>query len=247
MKLKNKIALVTGAALGMGAMHTRRFVEEGAIVYIADINDEKGEELKKELGDRTRYIHLDVTSEDSWKNAYEIIEKEYGKLDILINNAGVTHYNSIETMGLDEYMKVININQVSIFLGMKYMLNLLKKGENASIVNIGSVTGLKGSAYGYAYVSSKFAARGLTKCAALELSKYNIRVNAVLPGAVKTPMTDNAPENIKKSIESYVNTVPLKRMAEAEEVSNLVLFLVSDEAKYLTAGEFVIDGGVSQI
>lgn len=245
MRFNGKIILITGAASGMGEMHVKKFINEGAFVYIADINKEKGKKLEKELGEKSRYIYLDVTSEESWKEAVNEIKEE--KLDVLINNAGVTHYNSIEVMDLAEYMRVININQVSVYLGMKYSIPLLKKGTNPSIINIGSVTGLKGSAYGYAYVSSKFAVRGLTKCAALELAKYNIRVNSVLPGAIHTPMLDNATENIKKSIKSYIETVPLKRMGETEEVSNLILFLASDEAKYLTGSEYIIDGGVSQI
>lgn len=244
-RFENKVVLVTGAALGMGESHAKKFHKEGAIVYIADINEEKGKLLENELGDRAKFIYLDVTNEESWKELESKIKE--GKIDILINNAGVTHYNSIEKMSLEEYMKVININQISVFLGMKYSLPLLKKSSNASIINIGSVMGLKGTPYGYAYVSSKFASRGLTKCAALEMAKYNIRVNSILPGAIHTPMLDNAPENIKKSIEQYTNTVPLKRMGQAEEVSNLILFLSSDEALYITGSEYVIDGGVSQI
>lgn len=243
MRLKNKVALITGASMGMGKSHAELFIKQGATVYVADINDEVGKQTVEELGEKAHFVHLDVTKENDWEDAMSLIEKESGVLDILINNAGVVFFKPIVETTVEEYMRIININQLSVFLGMKHAQPLLEKSGAASIVNISSIEGFEGSIGGAAYVSSKFAVRGLTRVAALELADKNIRVNSVHPGAVVTPMIANASGGEKKAIETFKETIPMKRMAEAREISNLVLFLASDDSSYTTGSEFLADGG----
>ncbi len=244
MRLANKIALITGAAMGMGKSHAQRFIQEGAVVYLADINDEIGEATAKELGENAYYIKLDVTEEKSWLEAVETIRNNHHKLDILVNNAGISSFKPLSEMTVEDYMKTISINQLSVFLGMKSAMELLEKSSAASIINISSIEGFKGSSGGYGYVSSKFAVRGLTKSAALEFASKGIRVNSVHPGGVETPMVAQATGDQKLAIEAFKQTIPLNRMAQASEISNLVLFLASDESSYSTGSEFIADGGI---
>ncbi|MGM9885661.1 MAG: SDR family NAD(P)-dependent oxidoreductase [Lactococcus sp.] len=243
MKLAGKVALITGASMGMGKGHAETFIAEGATVYLADINDEKGLATATELGDKAHFVHLDVTNEEDWKNAMDTIEANDGVLDVLVNNAGISVFLPLSAMTKDQYMKSIEINQLSVFLGMKYALPLLEKSKAASIINISSIEGFHGSAGGYAYVSSKFAVRGLTRSAALEFAAKNIRVNSVHPGAVETPMVLEATGAQKEAIEQFKTTIPMKRMAKPAEVSKLVLFLASDDSSYSTGAEFIVDGG----
>lgn len=244
MKLLGKVALITGASLGMGRSHAELFIKEGAIVYIADINDKEGLETTKQLGERAHYIHLNVTDENDWIKAMAIIQEKSGKLDILVNNAGISIFNSLTDMSKEQYMQIVEINQLSVFLGMKYALPLLEKGTDASIVNVSSIEGMRGSAGGHGYVGSKFAVRGMTKAAALELASRNIRVNSVHPGGVETPMVLEAKGEQKRAIDAFKETIPMKRMAKSEEISRLVLFLASNDASYSTGGEFIADGGI---
>ncbi|ALS00364.1 3-alpha-hydroxysteroid dehydrogenase [Enterococcus silesiacus] len=244
MRLAGKIALITGASMGMGKEHASLFIKEGATVYIADINDAKGQETADDLGDKAHFIHLDVTNEDQWQAAIEQIAKESGSLDVLVNNAGISMFNSLINTSQEEFMKTIEINQLSVFLGMKASVPLMEKSDAASIINISSIEGFEGSIGGYGYVSSKFAVRGLTKCAALEFADKNIRVNSVHPGGVVTPMVTEATGEQKAAIEQFQQTIPMKRMAEPKEISKLVLFLASDDSSYSTGSEFIADGGI---
>lgn len=239
-KLNKKIAIITGGASGMGESHARLFVEEGAKVVITDIDQEKGTALANELGENTLFIQHDVSDEDGWKKVVEETEEKFGPINILVNNAGIN--TSLSTSSsLEDYLKVVNINQVSVFLGMKYVVPSMKKTENGSIVNVSSINGLTGGALGY--TDTKFAVRGMTKAAAKELVNYGIRVNSVHPGAVNTAMVQN--NSHLEQIEAMVQTVPMKRMAQPEEVSQLVLFLASDDASYSTGSEFIADGGIT--
>jgi Dehydrogenases with different specificities (related to short-chain alcohol dehydrogenases) len=238
-RLENKIALVTGGARGMGASHVRRFVQEGAKVYFTDLLTEDGEKLSQELGDKAVFLKHDVSSEADWKSVLDRIAKDEKKLDVLINNAGVATTGLIGELSLEVYHKVISINQVSVFLSLTHALPLLKNSGKASVVNISSIAGLKGIEGNVAYGSSKYAVRGLTKVAALEFAPFNIRVNSVHPGIVKTPMLDTVPK-----VEEAATAIPLKRVATADELTNVVLFLASDESSYCTADEFVVDGGL---
>lgn len=240
-RLANKVAIITGSARGMGASHARRFVEEGAKVVITDLNVEAGEALAQELGENAIFVKQDVTNEQDWANVVAEAEKAFGPVNVLVNNAGISVNNSIENMGLDQYRKIVEINQVSVFLGMKAVVSSMKKTENGSIVNISSLNGLVAGAIGY--TDTKFAVRGMSKAAAMEFSKYGIRVNSVHPGVIETPMISQGDN--KEVIKEFAKHIPLKRVAKPEEVSNLVLYLASDDSSYSTGSEFVIDGGLS--
>ncbi len=240
-KLDGKVAIITGGAAGMGEAHVRLFIEEGAKVVLTDINEEKGQAIAEELGETAHFIKHDVTNEEGWKQVVAETEEQFGPVDILVNNAGISPVLSVEHSSLDDYMKVVTINQVSVFLGTKYVVPSMKKTENGSIVNISSINGLVGGAFGY--TDTKFAVRGMTKAAAKELAQYNIRVNSVYPGVINTPMVQQS--DAFDQIQAMVGMIPLKRMAEPSEVSKLVLFLASNDSSYSTGAEFVTDGGIT--
>ncbi len=240
-RLKNKIALITGGASGMGETHSRLFIEEGAQVFITDLNEEKGQALADELGDQAFFIKQDVSSEEDWQKLAEELEQKVDRLDILVNNAGISPVLTVEEASLEDYMRVVGINQVSCFLGMKYMLAFLKKSDSGSIINISSINGLTGGSIGY--TDTKFAVRGMTKAAAKELAQYGIRVNSVHPGIIETPMVKTS--EAYDQIQSMASMLPVKRMGQAEEVSQMVLYLASDDSSYSTGAEFVVDGGMT--
>lgn len=244
-RLEGKVAVVTGGAGGMGASHAKRFVKEGAKVVIADLGTTNGENAAKELGKNATFIELDVTDESSWKNLVEQTESTFGPINILVNNAGIVASSSIKDTSYEEYKKTITINQDGIFLGMKHVHPSMKKADKGSIVNISSISGIVGNSNNSAYVASKFAVRGLTKAAAAEFGVDNIRVNSVHPGVIRTAMTEQP--DVKEIVQAMVEVVPLKRLAEPEEITDLVLYLASDEASYSTGTEFIADGGLTQI
>lgn len=236
--LKNKVVIITGGAGGMGEVHSRRFIKEGAKIVIADISD-SGKELADELGDNAIYSRLDVTDEDNWKKVVQEAEDTFGPVNVLVNNAGIGDTDDkIPETKLEDYRKVIDINQIGVFLGMKSVYPSMKKAENGSIVNISSASGFMGTATQVAYDASKFAVRGMTKTAAKEFAEDNIRVNSVHPGPV---ITDIAPED---KLNAFVEQVPLNRIGEAEEITSMVVYLASDESTYSTGSEFVVDGGI---
>jgi len=243
-KLDGKVALVSGGARGMGAAEVRRLHADGAKVVAADVLDDEGKALADELGDRARFVHLDVTSEESWHAAIEQTEREFGRLDVLVNNAGILRFNAIVDTPVDEFRQVIDVNLVGVFLGMKSAVPALRRAGGGAIVNISSIEGIVGTAFCGSYTASKFAVRGITKVAALEYGPEGIRVNSVHPGGIDTPMTRAVMDEDGRK---YVGKrVPgLKRMGEAEEVANVVAFLASDDASYCTGAEFVVDGGVT--
>lgn len=240
-RLKDKVAIITGAAQGMGASHARKFIAAGAKVVLTDLNEAKGSELARELGDNALFVKQDVTSETDWESLVEKTEEKFGPVNILVNNAGITMSKSLLDTSAEEYLRILNINQLSVFLGMKSVIPSMKKTKNASIINISSINGLVGGAIGY--TDSKFAVRGMTKAAALEFAGDGIRVNSVHPGVIATPMV--VQEDTKAAVEEFSKHIPIQRVAEPEEVSNLVLFLASDESSYSTGSEFVIDGGIT--
>ncbi|WP_418792113.1 glucose 1-dehydrogenase [Phosphitispora sp. TUW77] len=240
-KLDGKVAIITGGARGMGASHVRTFVAEGAKVFFIDILDKEGEALAAELGDNVKFAKLNVAIEEDWKTIVAEAEKAFGYINILVNNVGILLYSPIEAMSLEEYQNVINYNQLSVFLGMKYVLPSMKLAGNGSIINISSINGIKGTGNTAGYSSSKFAVRGLTQVAALEFAPYGIRVNSVHPGAIATPMI--LQEGAKEAIKQFAQLIPLKRVGKPEEVSTLVLFLASDDSGFCTGAEFIIDGG----
>lgn len=241
-RLENKVAIITGGARGMGASHVRRFVSEGAKVLFTDILEEEGKALAKELGENARFLKHDVTNSADWNQVVNEAETTFGPVDILVNNAGIAPNNPIEETPEEEYRKVIDVNQLSVFLGMKAVLPSMRKTSNGSIVNISSLAGLIAGRNQISYVASKFAVRGMTKAAALEFGEYGIRVNSIHPGIIETPMTMN--EETKAMLSEISKAIPIGRTAKPEEVSNLVLYLASDESSYSTGAEFVIDGGL---
>lgn len=240
-RLSGKVAVITGAAQGMGAAHARLFIHEGAKVVLTDLNEEKGRALAEELGRHALFVKQNVASEEDWHAVIEAAEKNFGMVNVLINNAGITFAKPILATTLEDYRRIVEINQVSVFLGMKAVIPSMKKAGGGSIVNISSINGLVGGAIGY--TDTKFAVRGMTKAVALEVAAENIRVNSVHPGVIETPMIMQ--DDTKAAVEEFAKSIPQKRLAKPEEVSNLVLFLASDESSYSTGSEFIIDGGIT--
>lgn len=240
-RLNGKVAIITGGARGMGESHVRKFVSEGAKVVFTDLNEEGGLALANELGENVKFVKQDVTKAADWDNVITETEKAFGPVNILVNNAGISMNKSIFDITEADYKKILDINQVSVFLGIKAVIPSMQKTGNASIINISSMNGLVGGAVGY--TDTKFAVRGLTKAAALQLSGLGIRVNSVHPGVIETPMVTQG--DAVDVIKEFAKHIPIKRVAKSEEVSNLVLFLASDESSYSTGSEFVIDGGLT--
>ena len=243
-RLDGKVVLVTGGARGMGASAVRRLHSEGATVVAADVLDDEGKTLADELGERVSFVHLDVTDESQWTAAIEQVEREQGGLDVLVNNAGILRFASIEDCTLEEFKLVLDVNLVGVFLGMKSAIPAMRRRGAGSIVNISSTEGLGATLGCGAYTASKFGVRGITKVAAIENGEAGIRVNSVHPGGIDTPMTRAVmDENGRRYVASRV--AGLKRMGEADEVAALVAFLASDDSSYCTGAEFVVDGGAT--
>ena len=235
-RVDDKVALISGGARGMGAEHARALVAEGAKVVIGDILDEEGKELADEIGDAARYVHLDVTSAEEWEAAVATAVDEFGKLNVLVNNAGIVALGQIGKFDMAKWQKVIDVNLTGTFLGMQASIEAMKAAGGGSIINVSSIEGMRGAVMVHPYVASKWAVRGLTKSAALELASDQIRVNSIHPGFIRTPMTKHFPDNML--------TIPLGRPGQSDEVSTFVVFLASDESRYATGAEFVIDGGL---
>ena len=242
-RLDGKVALITGAARGQGEAAVRAFVEEGARVVIADVNDIEGKKLADDLGDATVYQHLDVTQEGDWAAAIERTAGEFGLLTVLVNNAGILHFSALEQTTLADYERVIKVNQIGAFLGMRSVVKPMSEAGGGSIVNVSSVEGLAGMPFLIAYTASKFAIRGMTKVAALELGVKNVRVNSVHPGVIDTKMISDAVGGIDVDLSRVGKKVALGRVGRAEEVARLVVFLASEDSSYCTGAEFVADGG----
>ena len=240
-RLEGKIAVITGAAQGMGASHARLFVQEGAKVVLTDLNEEKGSALAQELGENAVFVKQNVTSAEDWATVVTTAEEAFGPINVLVNNAGITMAKSILETTEEEYRRIVDINQLSVFLGMKTAIPSMQKAGGGSIVNISSINGIVGGAIGY--TDTKFAVRGMTKAAAMECSHYGIRVNSVHPGVIATPMVTQS--DTASAVEEFAKHIPLKRVAQPEEVSNMVLYLASDDSKYSTGSEFIVDGGIT--
>jgi 3alpha(or 20beta)-hydroxysteroid dehydrogenase len=240
-RLEGKVALITGAARGQGAAEARLFVQEGAKVLLTDVLDEAGEALARELGPAARYQHLDVSREDEWARAVSAAER-LGRLNVLVNNAAVLFAASIADTTLADYQRVIGVNQVGCFLGIRAVMEPMKRAGGGSIVNVSSIDGLQSKNGLMAYSSSKWAIRGITKCAAIELGRHGIRVNSIHPGGIDTPMGNPTGMGFDEMNDWYVNH-PIPRVGRPVEVAWMAVFLASDEASYCTGSEYPVDGG----
>ncbi len=249
-RLDGKVAIVTGAARGTGEATARLFVREGARVALADVIDDSGESAAKALGDAAIYLHLDVGSESDWQRAVESTVGHFGSLDVLVNNAGVLHMAAITDTELSDFERVIRVNQVGTFLGVKSVVAAMKRAGGGSIVNISSIDGLQGKNGLVAYSSSKWAVRGITKVAALELGKFGIRVNAVCPEAGSGDMiSPYIPDGIDvEQIAKHGQRLLVYQKERSigdriDDIARLVCFLASDESLSCTGGDFPIEGG----
>ncbi|MEQ6900960.1 glucose 1-dehydrogenase [Nocardioides sp. YIM 152588] len=239
-RVAGKVALVTGGSGGIGAASARALVAEGASVVIGDILDAEGKALADELGEAARYVHLDVTSEEDWAAALAVATGEFGRLDVLVNNAGIANGSQLQRFKIEKWQHILDVNLTGPFLGMRACADALIADGGGSIVNVSSIEGLRGTPWAHGYVASKWGLRGLTKSVAMELASQGVRVNSLHPGLIKTPITEGIPDDMIP--------IPLGRPGQPEEVAAFVLFLASDESSYATGSEFVMDGGtVNQI
>ena len=243
-KLDGRVAIITGAARGQGAATARLFAAEGAKVVIADVLETEGQAVARDLGTSGAFSKLDITDEAQWRAIVSETERRWGKVDILINNAGVVHPASITELAKADFERVLSINLIGAWLGIKSVAPGMTRRGSGSIVNICSTAGLWGMNGLTAYSSSKWALRGLTKTAAMELGLKGVRVNAVFPGGVNTPMGNITNEPVSE-LNKYYQRQPIRRIGEPEEVARTSLFLVSDDAAYLCGAEIAVDGGMT--
>jgi 3alpha(or 20beta)-hydroxysteroid dehydrogenase len=239
-RLEGKVAIISGGARGQGAAEARLFAAEGAKVVIGDVLDDEGRQTAKELGDAVAYTHLDVTDEAGWQAAVDETEALHGPVSVLVNNAGVLSWGPLDKIPLEEFERVMRINVTGVFLGMKTVAASMERAGGGAIVNTSSTSGLTGLPYLGAYVASKWAVRGLTKTAAIDLGTKGIRVNSVHPGGIDTPMIAGTGSDAP-----FYRRLPVSRMGTADEVARAVLFLASDEASYTTGAELAVDGGAT--
>ena len=244
-ELKNKVVLITGAARkrGQGATEAALFARKGAHVIITDVRDEEGNALAQSIGNQASYERLDVTSEAQWDSVIRRIRTEHGKIDILINNAGIWSDTGVIDTSPQEFRRVIEVNQTGVFLGMHFVAPYMKARRSGSIINISSTAGLRvGLPYwrrlqlsSHAYTASKWAVRGMTKAVAKELAAFNVRVNSIHPGVIDTPMITSGQNELAEDC-------PMERLGTPEEVAELALFLASDKSAYISGAEIAIDG-----
>jgi 3alpha(or 20beta)-hydroxysteroid dehydrogenase len=237
-RMSGKVVLVSGSARGIGAATARAVVREGGNVILGDVLSEEVEHLADELGDAAVCMALDVTSAEQWQAAVALAEQSFGRLDILINNAGIGHRpHSIENIKVEEWDRVIAINLTGAFHGIQAAVPAMRRAGGGSIVNVSSIAGLQSMNGTSAYSASKFGLRGLTKAAAIDLGRYGIRVNSVHPGPIATPMMSG--------ITMPLDHQALPRLGTAEEIAAMIVFLASDESLFSTGSEFIADGGTS--
>ena len=241
-RLDGKVALITGAARGQGAAEAELFAAEGARVILADVLDAEGGAAAARIGAAAAYRHLDVTDESAWDALVAAIVEDHGKLDVLVNNAGIYRSAPLTEMDQATYRQVIEVNQIGVWLGMKACGRQMIEQQSGSVVNISSTAGFRAGPGAIAYTASKFAVRGMTKVAAREWGRHGIRVNSIHPGPIETAMLQQVP-GYESDPERFLRNVPLRRAADASEVANLALFLAGDESSFCTGSEFLVDGG----
>ena len=234
-RLDGKVALISGGARGIGAAIARHFLDEGATAVVGDVLDDDGARLLAELGDRARYVHLDVTKPADWDAAVNEAVTVFGGLSVLVNNAGIVNFGRIDAYPHEQWARIIDVNLTGVFNGIKAAAPALAKAGSASIINVSSIAGLRGYENLAGYTASKFGVRGLTKSAALDLGRDGIRVNSVHPGVIQTPMTEGMTFD--------TGHVALHRIGQPTEIAQLAVYLAGEESSFVTGAEFVIDGG----
>jgi 3alpha(or 20beta)-hydroxysteroid dehydrogenase len=234
-RVDGKVALISGGARNIGGASARMLVAEGAKVVIGDLLDEEGAALAEELGDSARYVHLDVTRDEDWRSAVEHTVSEFGKLNVLFNNAGIFNGGQLQHYKTEQWQQMLDVNLTGAFLGMRAAADAIIAAGGGSIINTSSIEGLRGTPWAHGYVASKWGLTGLTKSAAMELAPHGVRVNSLHPGRISTPATDQMPADLIP--------IPLGRPGLPEEVAAFVVFLASDESSFATGTEFVVDGG----
>jgi 3alpha(or 20beta)-hydroxysteroid dehydrogenase len=245
MRLQNKTALITGAARGLGASVARLFHAEGANLVLADVLDDEAGALARTLGSRALALHLDVGDEQGWTGVVRRTVEQYGGLHVLVNNAGIYRVKPLLETSTDDYLKIVRINQVGCFLGMRLCAEPMRAAGGGSIVNIASTAGLEGVAGALPYTASKHAVVGMTRAAALELAASQIRVNVVCPGGMATPLlVESLGMPLDALMKMDIPWNPLRRMGHPDEIAKAVLFLASDESSYATGSVVTIDGGL---
>ena len=242
-KLDGKVAIVTGGARGQGGAEATLFRAEGAEVVLTDVLHEQGTSLAKEIG--ATFIAHDVQSEEEWAEVVRQTTERHGRIDVLVNNAGIFHRAKLVDTDLATYRRIIDINQVGVFLGMRAVAPTMIEQGSGSIVNISSVAGLRAAPGGFAYGASKFAVTGMTKSAAMELARHGVRVNSIHPGMIDTDMMTEVTSGSAERHDRFPRSIPMRRAAEPTEVANLALFLASDDSSYCTGSEFTVDGGMT--
>ena len=241
-RLDGKVALVTGGARGQGEAEVRLFAAEGASVVISDILVEAGAALADEVGGNVAFIRHDVSSEEEWATATAFTLERFGALHVLVNNAGIGYSAPIAQHSVADYERLLSVNPLGVFLGIRTAIAPMTQAAGGSIVNISSGAGLRATKYLIGYAATKYAVTGMTAAAALELARYGIRVNSVHPGVIDTPMlAANTPETTS----AMVKTTPMRRAGAPEEIARVVAFLASDESSYMTGAHVPVDGGMT--
>ncbi|HEY2181804.1 MAG TPA: SDR family NAD(P)-dependent oxidoreductase [Solirubrobacteraceae bacterium] len=244
-RLAGKVALITGAAGGIGTAIARRFAQEGASLALSDADGERAERLAGELGEHAAGCAHDVCREDHWESFVAHALERHGRIDALVNNAGVFLAEPIARTSLEEFRRVLDVNVLGVFLGMRSVADAMGAQRAGSIINVSSLAGLTGSPYLIAYGASKWAVRGMTKTAAKELARSGVRVNSLHPGQIDTDMNARQRERTPELVDRLIDAVPLKRIGAALEVADAAVYLASDESLYVTGAELAIDGGAS--
>lgn len=243
-RLDGKVCIITGAARGMGEATARLFADHGAIVILGDVMVEQGQAVAKDMGGSALFQRLDVSDDANWADCVGDVQNRFGKIDVLVNNAGLVHFTPIEQFNPDDASKILGVNTVGPMLGAKHVVPVMKVAGAGSIINISSVDGLRGCNGLSLYTASKWALRGLTKSLAYELGTSAIRVNSIHPGGVDTPMGNSRGLPAEQLAHAFCR-VPLQRIGQPNEIANASLFLASDEASYITGAELAVDGGWS--
>jgi 3alpha(or 20beta)-hydroxysteroid dehydrogenase len=245
LRLDDKVAIITGSAGGIGTAAARRLAEEGALLVLTDADEDGVRRLADELGDRAISKKHDVTSEADWQAVVSSALQTHGRIDVLLNNAGVFLAAPLLETSLNDFRRVIDVNVVGVFLGMRAVAGAMAAQGTGSIINVSSVAGLTGSPYLTAYSASKWAVRGMTKGVAKEFAQFGVRVNSLHPGQIDTEMNSRQREKTPELIDKLIRGIPLRRIGTPQEIAHAVVYLASEESIYTTGSELVVDGGTT--